>query len=163
MLTMMRFAVFSVVALLAVAGSSPAAAAITEYDRFQLWNQCQPIELIVANHNQNASRVDLTKASVQTAVRKRLMDARIFSHEAHPLSPTRLSVHSTVSGDAFNIFMGYYKEVFDPASETRHFAQTWYIEFTGTHGSDKDRILSNLTRLADYFVKDYLRVNAEAC
>ena len=69
-------------------------------DRFQLFNECRPMDLLVEEVSSDADEIDLATASILAAVESRLRSARLYDSET-PLSPY-LYVNVNVSGLAFS-------------------------------------------------------------
>ena len=53
---------------------------VTDFERFQLFNNCEPMDLMVSDFNdiEYAENIGLTKERVQFAVESRLRGARLF-------------------------------------------------------------------------------------
>ena len=132
---------------------------VSDIDRFELWNDCQAMDLLVVELGQDAAETGLTKEAIETAVRSRLRAARLYDADASPY----LYVYVRVVGDAFNIDVGYRKLVVDPASGQSSYATTWNAGGAGTHGRDGNYILTNTSGRIDRFLDEYLRVNADVC
>ena len=47
-------------------------------DRFQLWNACGPINLLVESPSYDAGNMGLTREAIATTVRSRLRSARLI-------------------------------------------------------------------------------------
>jgi len=132
---------------------------VTNIDRFRLWNNCAPMDLIVEHLPDAATEIGLKKEAIETTVRSRLRAARLF--DAGKLQ--YLYVNVNVVGRAHGISFEYNKYFYDPASELHGFAITWDSSGTGTHGSDSRYILSHVAEYIDKFIDEYLRVNEDAC
>ena len=130
-------------------------------DRFQLFNECRPMDLLVEGVSSDADEIDLAKASILAAVESRLRSARLYDSET-PLSPY-LYVNVNVSGLAFHASLEYNKLFHDPVSDVTTMATTWDISSTGTHGGSSSYILSSISQHMDHFLVEYLRVNESAC
>ena len=132
---------------------------ITDYDRFELFNNCEPMHLLISL-SENASDIGLTKERVQSAVESRLRGARLY--KADPGAPF-LHVGVSVTSHAFAINIAYNKALFDPLSARNGLAATWKDGKFGSHGQDANFIVSGLSELLDKFLTKYLRVNESAC
>ena len=140
--------------------SAPAwAEEVTGYDRFQLWNDCGPMKLVVEPLPQTAADIGLTREAITTAVRSRLRAAHLYDADAMPF----LYVNVSVTGRAFQIGVDYGKLVIDLASGEYYQAATWATGSLGTHGGDSNYILSAVSQYTDKFIDEYLRVNEDAC
>lgn len=150
-------------------GPAPAAAGgVSNSDAFRLWAACVPIALEVGVSEQGR-KIGLREADIETAVRSRLRAARIYEDKnAAPV----LVVGVVVFKNAFNAEIAFFKVLEDrsawastPEGVDRlfGFAMTWIDDSLGTHGGNSDYILSTVTRQADKFIDEYLRVNEAAC
>ena len=155
----MRRAIATIAMAVSVA-TAASAEEVSFLERFELWNDCQPIFLYVTSQSQETDDIGLTEEAIKTAARSRLRAARLYDPD---LGAPYLSVQVTVVGSAFGLELGLYKLVNDPISGVTGQAATWTISWTGTHGGDGDYILSSVSEGMDHFLDEYLRVNAEAC
>ena len=76
----MRRSTLSTVALvLMLAVPAGAAEKVEWWDRFALWSACQPMTLVVfGGVSDDASKIGLREADIETTVRSRLRGARIY-------------------------------------------------------------------------------------
>ena len=157
---MNRFTILVIFASLCF--GSPASADERERtgDRFRLWNNCAPLDLVVENLSDDAAKVGLTREAVELAVRSRLRAARLYSEQR---STSYLYVRISVLGFSHSVVIAYNKRVRDYASGESRTAITWSRGFIGTHGSSSSFILSGVSEHMDRFIDEYLRVNASAC
>ena len=132
----------------------------SEFARFQLFNDCNPMKLVVEDLHDDAGKIGLTKARLQAAAESRLRSARLYDSDA---TTAYLYVNVNVSGPAFSTSLQYKKLVLDLASVKNGYAATWNTGSTGTHGGDAGYILSSLSEDLDQFLVEYLRVNESAC
>ena len=146
---------------LAIVLATPAGAAekITERDRFELWNGCRPMGLVVETLPKAATDIGLTGEAVAVAARSRLRAARLYDDDASAL----FWVSVGAAGTAHGIIVGYYKRVKDEASDMAQLAMTWFSGSTGMHGRNSSYVLSAVTEQVDKFIDEYLRVNESAC
>ena len=139
----------------------PQDANVTDQDRFELWYNCQPMNLFVSPLDEDDKEYGISEDDIVVAVRSRLRAARLY--EANVDSHAFLHLYVETVGLAFQINITYRKPLKDEASGLRGFATTWEYSITGTHGRDAQYILNMVTRNADRFIDEYLRVNADAC
>ena len=151
------------VAALFLTAASASAGEVTDYDRFKLWNECRPLSLVVQKLPDVAAAIGLTEEAIEVAVRSRLRAARLYSEDYPETAWSYLYVNVNVVDSAFGISVEYMKNVKDLATMLESTAPTWIIGSTGTHGRDPGYILSSVTRRADRFIDEYLRVNEGAC
>lgn len=130
-----------------------------EHLRFELFNDCKPMDLVVERLHDDAGKIGLTKARLQAAAESRLRSARLYDSDA----AAYLYMNVAVASPAFSIRLEYRKRVFDPASVKSGYAATWNTGSTGTHGGDAGYIVSALSEKLDRFLVEYLRVNESAC
>ena len=135
---------------------------VIDFDRFQLFNNCETMGLVVSvtAEDETAKDVGLTEERVRFAVESRLRGARLF--RSGPDLPV-LGVEINVVSGAFAVSMRYYKMLFDSVSGSSGFAIAWLTGTTGTHGSKSEFIVSSLSKSLDQFLTEYLRVNESAC
>ncbi|MCY4206434.1 MAG: hypothetical protein OXD29_00580 [Roseovarius sp.] len=130
-----------------------------EIDKFQLWNNCRPMRLVIAMDDSDAARIGLTRKDIESAVRSRLRVARLYDEDAD----NALYIELIVTEHAFGISWRYYKEVKDKYS-TYSLAPTWQRGFAGSHGEGGGSfILSDTPKRVDFFIDEYLRVNESGC
>ena len=149
--------------------TSASAEEVNDWDRFELWNACRPVYLVVEGLSADAGEIGLRQGDIETAVRSRLRGARIYNEAAREY----LYVRVTVVGPAYNIDVRLQRhvEVWLPfwvkpeeMGPLSGFAATWDSASTGTHGrTGAAFILSNVSLHTDEFIDEYLRVNADAC
>ena len=88
---------------------------------FELFSDCLPIHLYIGELSRDASKIGLTKESIQAAVESRLRSARLYDSETFG----KLGVVVGVSGENFGVNLSYAKLVYDAASNRHDFAWTW--------------------------------------
>ena len=158
----MRRGGYLVLAALALSFATPGAAEQTfneRYAEFELFANCEPMDLIVEGLGSDATEIGLTEEKIQAAVESRLRSARLYDSNAYPY----LYVNVNVIGIAFNISVEYKKIVIDSASGHEFPATTWTTGSTGTNGRESSYILSSISEHLDRFLVEFLRVNEEAC
>ncbi len=129
-------------------------------DRFELFNDCRPMYLLVEDLHSDADEIGLTEESLRAAVESRLRAARLYEGN---LGAPYLYLNVGVVGQAHNISLQYKRWMCHSGSDLCGIATTWDTGGTGTHGDDAGYILSNVSRQMDAFLLKYLRVNEEAC
>ena len=147
---------------------SAAAGQDSEYrvrlERFQLFNACRPMKLMIEGLDDDAEAIGLTKEALQAAVESRLRAARLYTEDYAKANGSWLYVNVHLVGRAFSIKVLYHKIVTDEFGVTAP-ASTWGAVggSTGTHSGDAGYIVSSLSRTLDEFLAGYLRVNEAAC
>ena len=131
-------------------------------ERFELFNACRPMRLIIEELDSDANSIGLTEAMLQAAVESRLRAARLYTENRGPSDGARLYVNIKVVGPAFGFSLDYGKRVSDRFGLSS-LATTWDISVTGTHGRDAGYIVNSLSQKIDMFLAAYLRVNESAC
>ena len=149
--------------LIAAASLVLAASARTENmtwrDRFELWNNCKPMKVVVEDLYKDVIDIGLTEEAIATAVRSRIHAARLYDVSVL-LYPY---VNVTVADLTFNVFVQYDKWMMDVASGERGMASSWLTGSAGMHGRDSGYILSVVSQHTDRFIDEYLRMNEDAC
>ncbi|MYE02883.1 MAG: hypothetical protein F4Y03_16720 [Alphaproteobacteria bacterium] len=155
----MRIVLSLLVALSCAFSLSTQAAELSSWDRFKLWNDCEPMQLVVEKLSADASDIGLEREALEISVRSRLRAARIYGLES------KFYLHLIVSivGRAFSIEITYNKVLHDIASAETGYAITWVRSGTGTHGQDSSYVISLVSQYTDEFIDEYLRVNDAAC
>ena len=137
----------------------PSLAAGQEVDRFELFADCEPMDLLIENLPEDAAEIGLTEDSIRAAAESRLRSARLYSEA----SSQYLYINVNVVGAAYSARLQYEKFVFDPLSGFSSMATTWNNGSTGTYGRDSGFILSDVSQHLDRFLVEFLRVNEAAC
>ena len=149
------------VAALSLPAASAPAGAVSNYDRFELWNECKPMTLIVEDVHEDATAIGLTKESIEAGVLSKLRAARLYNSEEEW---SHLTVLVNVAGRAFSIRLLYNKRMQDVATGMEGLSVSWFMTSTGMFGDGGVAfILSGVTQNIDAFINEYLRVNADAC
>lgn len=155
---------FCVVALLVLAPAAPAAAQDDHTAEFELFNDCNPMNLVVEGLPEGAEEIDLTKNRLQTQAESRLRAARLYDDEekTHYLY-VRVQVDALVGLGlgTYAIEVSYNKFLFDPVSRRAGYATTWRVGSTGR--GDAPYIRQHVSEYLDEFILGYLRVNEDAC
>ena len=133
---------------------------LEQLKRFKLFAKCQPIKLLVEGLPPDASKINLTRESIQVTAESRLRSARLYHSEAR----YTLYINVNIVGPAYSVRLDFKKPVRDFFSnELFGMATTWDTGSIGLHGSDGRFILSSISQLMDHFLVEYLRVNEEVC
>ena len=128
-------------------------------DRFEFWAECQPMELVVEDLNDNAATIGLTEDSIEVAVRSRLRAARLYIESSDHFLYVNVNVHPV----AFSTHVSFEKWLTDSMSGESAQGSTWSISSVGTHRKDANYILGGISQYVDTFIDEYLRVNESAC
>ena len=152
---------FTLALALAVWPGHATAQDVSAYDRFELFNECRPMDLTVEDYEDDAGWTDigLTVDRIQTMAESRLRAARLYDATVLPY----LDVNVHVARGGFSLRVNYRKRLYDPVSDESFYATTWTIGGTGTHSGDAGFILQSLSEHLDGFILAYLRVNEDAC
>ena len=134
-------------------------------DRFDLFNECAQINLLVENLSYDAEDIDLTKERIQTLAESRLRAARLYDAEARPYLYVRVGmlISDDRHGGAYTIEVSFNKHLRDGMLELEGFASTWNTGTYGTHSGDASFIMQGLSERLDEFILEYLRVNEDEC
>lgn len=154
-------------AVLVATGMGHASHAVgqTERERFELFGECRPIDLVVESLDDDAMDIGLTRERIQTLAESRLRAARLYNAAALQYLYVRIGVMVSEGrrGGAYSIEVEYFKFLDDSVSEGSGFAPTWNSGSFGTHGGDGGFIMQALSEHVDRFLLEYLRVNEAAC
>lgn len=130
---------------------------VTDRDRFQLFDYCRPMSLVVEQLPPDAAGIGLTEQSIQNLVESRLRSARLYDTN-RPL--TYLYVNVNVVGRAIGIELEFVRSARVLETDIIGLATTWDSGTVGLHGRDARFILTVVSGLMDKFLVEYLRVNA---
>ena len=179
----MRIACAMIAAVLALTAAPASTEEVNAdwYNRFQLWNGCMPVDVLVVRLSEDKGKIGLREEHIETMVRSRLRGARIYDGIPRRDDPGWLAwsvrrmsygepylyVDIRVGSLTFYVEVGFRRYVWltvpegmDPLDGP---ATTWRTDSAGTHGGDESYILSWLSRHVDEFIDEYLRVNADIC
>lgn len=159
-IAMHRLTLSTVAVALVLEVPTVAAEGASENDRFQLWNNCRPVGLVVERLSDQAKAIGLSKSRVATAVRSRLRAARMYAQDR---AMTRVYIDVQIHKRAMGITLEYWKTLKDGVSGAWGYAPTWQTGGIGTHGQNASAIISQVAEDTDKFIDEYLRVNADAC
>ena len=141
----------------------------TQWDRFKLWAECNPVTLeVFVQQDEKAKSIDADSIdAIEVAVRSRLRSARLFKEDDSPVSNLfqngallNLSIH--LFDSAHTIRLSLHKIVTDTISGENYIAPTWQISLLGMRAKKQDYI-DTASNLTDQFIDEYLRVNEPAC
>ena len=122
------------------------------------------MRLVVESLDEDAIRGDLTEEQIRNAAESRLRAAGTYDPEADPFLYINVNTGAPQMGHFrfFAITVKYKRILLDPRLHWFGYAATWDTRLAGQGGSSY--ILSNLSRLLDKFLVDYLRVrDSKAC
>ena len=132
-------------------------------ERFQLFNNCRPMLLVVERLPDNAAEIGLTEERLQVTAESRLRSARLYTEDFLAAGFSRLYINVNILTSAFNVSVEYGKTVTDEFG-LEYLATTWDRATVGTHGRrGSNYIVSTLSEHLDTFLAAYLRVNEAAC
>lgn len=139
-------------------------------DRFQLWNDCEPIKLGIKTLSEDAVDIGLDKDAIAAAARRHLDEANLYKGEVTLKStessfppPSMLYVAVHVVDRAFGVDIDFKKWMRDFKTDEIRLATSWQIGTTGTHGRISAYVLSVVSAHTKRLVNEYLRVNEDAC
>ena len=130
-------------------------------ERFQLFNHCNAMSLIISDLSEDAKDLGLTQDSLRYAIESRLRAARLYSSSKQE-GQAMLIVGVSVLERSFNVEIHLAKDVTDVATGIKNIATTWTSGTIGT-ANQSSFILSSVQRNMDKFLTEYLRVNELAC
>ena len=130
--------------------STAIAEEVTSIDRFQLWNKCRPVNLVVEH--------SLSEERITIAVRSKLRAARLYDADAQ----TWLHIREYGASLTTGVTAQYTKELTDTISGESAWMITWSRIREGVLVG-VGFALESASQLTDEFIDEYLRVNADAC
>ena len=117
-----------------------------DIERFQLFNACRPMSLVVEDLNDDARDIGLNESRLRVAADSRLRAARLYTSDRSRAGFSRLYVNVNVVGPAFNISLEYDKNWSCPAlTDTFPFGSTREVN----HGGKKERAVFARVQGAD--------------
>ena len=144
------------------------AAAATDQERFELWNECRPLAFLVVTNE--AIRGTPLHDSISELTRSRLRAARIFRGDdglepADWLAHAYLESHVTASDGVFlvRVVLRKYVQVMSSKNGEYWPAVTWDAARFGVYGTADAYVVTAFSMLMDKFVDHYLRINELAC
>ena len=154
-------AVVSVVAVLgSLAPSVLAQGQPSQYERFQLFNDCRPTTVAVGIISINTLAFGVTEERLRADAESRLRDARL--HDAYATS-SELSIDVDVVGASFYTNVQFHKRLYDVWTERASLVATWQKLIIGTHPENSETIVFAVATAIDEFIREYRRVNEPAC
>ena len=151
----------AVLAAAAVAQSEPDPSL---YDR--LYTGCAPVSVSVSLNDETQSLGVADKKELETLSESRLRAARLFA----PQSGRGLFVAvDAVDGDGANAYylrISFFQLMVNPVTEGTVRVPAWDRGFVGWFGDLADpseRLQGRASYFLDEFIRDYLRVNEDAC
>ena len=133
----------------------------SDHERFQLFNDCQPMGLIIERLPDSAKDLKLTTRRLRTVAESRLRSARLYDASAFG---SYFYVNVNLVRQAFNLNVEYHKLLHDRGTDMSFKAKTWGMGFNGIAArTGGDYIVSTLSEYMDQFLIEYLRVNESAC
>lgn len=126
---------------------------------FEMWNGCRNMtSFVYVNGNAIGLRADVIQNTVESRLR-----AAGFDPDSSGVGNGRLYLRVLLHRGAFNIRLDFVKGWMrdDYGFEGR--AQTWELDFFGTHGDSSSYVMEQVREALDEFMNHYLRVNEPAC
>ena len=131
-------------------------------DQFELFNDCKRMWFSLALFPFDEKPLGLEWDAMYAMGEKRMRLARLYHDDTLTKSPAELHVDVSVVGAAFGLNIEYRKSVVDKFGNG-NYAATWNNMIVGTHGGNKNYIMSSLSEQLDKFLTEYLRVNEKTC
>ena len=156
---MKRFAVVLLVTILLKGCATAARGSRGTTEQFQLFMNCEPMNLSVQVESEMTDITHLTEGSVRLAAQSRLLQALLYDES----EPQFLGVLVHVARGAFGVEVTFNKPVRDPVTDRSLPAATWRSLDTGIHRMDGNYVVSAVGQTVDNFLREYRRVNARAC
>jgi hypothetical protein len=122
-------------------------------DRFELFNHCQPVSLVV-----QAANAPIDEARIRTTAESRLRSARLYD----PAADSVLWVSLTYYSGSFSWSVDLSKRLYDERSRRVGSAFTWRRGGVG-YASNPQTMIGSIAEYVDEFLLHYLRVNEADC
>ena len=135
-------------ALLAPPAAAQGSASLLE--RFQLFNACRPMELVIEQLVDDAADIGLTRETLQAAAESRLRAARLYTEDRKKAGYARLYVYVHMVRRVFSVSVEYEKPVTDEFGRSG-FPPTWRSSSIGAYGGNAGYIVQSLSRHLDKF------------
>jgi len=131
-----------------------------------LFSYCATMSLVVENlHEDIPTQYGLTKEAIQNSVESRLRAARLFTSNVYSDQYLYVNVNIVyISGRSsipFNIGIDLNRYIDDTGFGKSGVVEVWSSGFTGQGRSTF--IMSNLSRMMDKFITQYMRANEKEC
>ncbi len=169
----------AMIAISAALAAPANAGQVSHLERFQLWNECRPLNLIVKHEFSifvPEELRELAKRRIKPMVRRRLQAARIYGSEdrstfvqEEPVLSISLEEllgrrdwRSRPYGDSRS-GIEFNKRLHDPLSGKSFESPTWSVDRSHSSDADEDEIMLAMSEMIDTFTGHYLRVNASMC
>ena len=131
-------------------------------ERFGLFNNCAPFELLVEHLPPDADKINLNHDALVATAESRLRAARVYTSGASSRRAPFLYVNVNVVARSAAVSVEYVKRMLDCLSLIDDFAVTWERSVL-VSGASRSNVMSAASELLDRFLVEYLRVNEEAC
>lgn len=129
--------------------------------RYQLFNHCRPVRLLVAVDFDQPVFDDL-KAHLPDLAEAKLRQHRLYAGERRGVPLLYVDVDGYSLG--FSVIVSYSKWLPDPATDTTWLAATWRLGSVGVvDAQNKALVTRAVSRQLDVFIEQYLRINGGAC
>ena len=97
--------------------STVQAQAVSDWDRFELFNACRPMMLVVEELPSDAQAVGLTEERIQLATESRLRAARLYTESIEKANRAYLYIRINAVGRAVDISVWYVRWVTRPGKQ----------------------------------------------
>lgn len=138
---------------------------VASRDRFDLFTGCEPIDLIVADLDNDAIGLGLSKDSIETMVQSKLIENNIYDGKKDDYLFVYVNTlpSKRLTASAYVIDVEFEKVLFDENTGLNNFATTWQAGSLGVTGNEIEGILESVSRHTDNFIAEYLEVNKDSC
>ena len=132
-----------------------------DYLKYQLFVNCQPINLKIETASAEAQRVGWTLPRLRRVVASRLRAVDLYTDE---FTPSHLLVRvREVSFGAMDVSVDFVKALRDPITDLPGFSMTWGSTIIIAPGEAQTYLPKAVSQLLDEFLNEYFRVNEPAC
>jgi len=136
------------------------AAGLSDFDRFQFENDCQPVAIVVAAPAESTAAAGLSASAIEDIAREALEGSGVT---VDSLAIDRLWIFARIQPRSTAVTIAFYKRVIDEATGIAALAATWIEAASFPRAGPEQapaRVLASTLRL---FAARYRLVNREAC
>lgn len=137
---------------------------LAKLTRFNLYNACRPIELLVESPSEGSKAEGITEDLLRWAAESRLRAFRLYTESSAEAGNTILYVRGGLNRGDVELQVDYLKLIHDPESGRKLSTSLWSRRFTYSGWIWHAKTASEeLSKMVDKFLMEYLRVNENHC
>ena len=132
-----------------------------DYIRWQLFVNCEPINLEIEMKSAEAHRLGWTKSYLHKTVKTSLHEVGIYTDDFTP-SHVEVIVRDREFG-SMQVSVSFMKMMWDPITKLPGPAVTWDFDMNFPPGQPRRHVGSTVSLALDKFIAAYFRANKVAC